>query len=104
MSKINIRLDDKLEAILRHDANVLHMSLSEYIRQRLFNSTKSESEQIFSDYINELKSQKAELIQLRKEFRLIVGALLQALDECNMSPQKVKQLAAEFFQKDSDYK
>ena len=57
----------------------------EYIRQRLFNSTKSESEQIFSDYINELKSQKAELIQLRKEFRLIVGALLQALDECNMS-------------------
>lgn len=104
MSKINIRLDDKLEAILRHDANVLHLSLSEYIRQRLFNSTKSKSELIFSDYINELKSQKAELIQLRKEFRLIVGALLQDLDECNMSPQKVKQLAAEFFQKDSDHK
>ena len=85
MSKINIRLDDKLEAILRHDANVLHLSLSEYIRQRLFNSTKSESELIFSDYINELKSQKAELIQ-----RLIVGALLQALDECNMSPRIIE--------------
>ena len=54
MSKINIRLDDKLEAILRHDANVLHLSLSEYIRQRLFNSTKSESQLICCDYINEL--------------------------------------------------
>ena len=96
MGRICFKIDDHYEQILRQQSAHLHLSISEFIRQKILNSTEFSSQNNFSTAENFLKLQ-AEVVELRKESRLVTGALIKILESNGLSVEQMKLAAKEFF-------
>ena len=96
MGRICFNIDDNYEQILRQQSAHLHLSISEFIRQKILNSTEFSSQNNFSTAENFLKLQ-AEVLELRKELRLVTGALIKILESNGLSVEQMKLAAKEFF-------
>ena len=96
MGRICFKIDDNYEQILRQQSAHLHLSISEFIRQKILNSTEFSSQNNFSTAENVLKLQ-AEVVELRKELRLVTGALIKILESNGLSVEQMKLAAKEFF-------
>ena len=79
MGRICFNLDDNYEQNLRQQSAHLHLSISEFIRQKILNSAE------------------AEVLELRKELRLVTGALIKILESNGLSVEQMKLAAKEFF-------
>ena len=79
MGYIGVRFDDKTDALIRNDADKMKMNLSDYVRYKLTPSTTSSTDQIILSFINEMQRQKVEIVEMRKELRLSVGAMIEVL-------------------------
>jgi len=96
MGRICFNIDDNYEQILRQQSAHFHLSISEFIRQKILNSTEFSSQNNFSTAENVLKLQ-AEVVELRKELRLVTGALIKILESNGLSVEQMKLAAKEFF-------
>ena len=93
MGRICIQLDDKYEQFIRQDAVQKGLSLSEYIRQKMLTSTNTARENILPE---EFLSLKAEIVQLRKEFRIVTGGLVEIMRANGLSIDEMKQAGYSF--------
>ena len=96
MGRICFNLDDNYEQNLRQQSAHLHLSISEFIRQKILNSAEFSIQNNFTAAENFLKLQ-AEVLELRKEFRLVTGALIKILESNGLSVEQMKLAAKEFF-------
>jgi len=96
MGRICFKIDDNYEQILRQQSAHLHLSISEFIRQKILNSTEFSTQNNFTTAENVLKLQ-AEVVELRKEFRLVTGALIKILESNGLTVEQMKLSAKEFF-------
>ena len=96
MGRICFKIDDNYEQILRQQAAHFHLSISEFIRQKILNSTEFSTQNNFTTAENVLKLQ-AEVLELRKELRLVTGALIKILESNGLSVEQMKLAAKEFF-------
>ena len=96
MGRICFNLDDNYEQNLRQQSAHLHLSISEFVRQKILNSTEFSTQNNFSTAENVLKLQ-AEVVELRKELRLVTGTLIKILESNGLSVEQMKLAAKEFF-------
>ena len=96
MGRICFKIDDNYEQILRQQSANFHLSISEFIRQKILNSTDFSTQNNFTAAENFLKLQ-AEVVELRKELRLVTGALIKILESNGLSVEQMKLAAKEFF-------
>ena len=96
MGRICFKIDDNYEQILRQQSAHLHLSISEFIRQKILNSTEFSTQNNFTSAENFLKLQ-AEVLELRKELRLVTGDLIKILESNGLSVEQMKLAAKEFF-------
>ncbi len=102
MGYIGIRVDDKSDALIRNNATKMGMNLSDYLRYKLNVSGKSSTDQIILSFIQELRQQKVELVEMRKELRIAIGAMIETLKPFNVTTNEMKKSGIEFFKKDGD--
>ena len=100
MGRICFKLDDHSEQILRQESKNSGISLSDFIRNKLF------SPSVFAQQNNSFHSQNfpqltAEIIELRKELRIVTGALVNIMQANGLSIDEMKKAGKEFF-KESD--
>ena len=96
MGRICFNIDDNYEQILRQQSAHLHLSISEFIRQKILNSAEFSTQNNFTAAENFFKLQ-AEVLELRKELRLVTGALIKILESNGLSVEQMKLAAKEFF-------
>ena len=96
MGRICFKIDDNYEQILRQQSAHCHLSISEFIRQKILNSPEFSAQHNPSTSENFLKLQ-AEVVELRKELRLVTGALIKILESNGLSVEQMKLAAKEFF-------
>ena len=96
MGRICFNIDDNYEQNLRQQSAHLHLSISEFIRQKILNSAEFSTQNNFTAAENFLKLQ-AEVLELRKELRLVTGALIKILESNGLSVEQMKLAAKEFF-------
>lgn len=102
MGYIGVRFDDKTDALIRNDAMKMDMKLSDYVRYKLDPTKHSSSDQIILSFIQELRQQKVELVEMRKELRIAIGAIIETLKPFNVTTNEMKKSGIEFFKKDGD--
>lgn len=90
MGRICIKFDDKYEEKLRRESARLGLSLSELIRRNLMKTAESESQ----DNVAKLT---AEVLELRKELRLVTGALVNIMQANGLSIEDMKKAGKEFY-------
>ena len=96
MGRICFKLDDHGEQILRQESKTAGISLSEFIRNKLF------SPPVFAQQKNSFHSQNfpqltAEILELRKELRIVTGALVKIMTANGLSIDEMKKAGKEFF-------
>ena len=97
MGKIDVRFDDKSELLIKNEAARLHMNISDYIRYKVDPTKSTSSEQIIQSFINEMKCQKVELVEMRKELRIAIGAMIETLKPFNVTVEEMKQSGIDFY-------
>ena len=100
MGRICFNLDDRHEQILRRESKNSGISLSDFIRKKLFSATDSEQQKnsLHSENFSQLT---AEILELRKELRIVTGALVKIMQANGLSIDEMKKAGKEFF-KESD--
>lgn len=90
MGRICLKLDDKYEENLRQESARLGLSLSELIRRNLMKS---------AELVNQNNSAQltAEVLELRKELRIITGAVVKIMQANGLSIEEMKQAGKEFY-------
>ena len=99
MGYIGVHFDDKTDALIRNDADKMKMNLSDYVRYKLTTSTTSSTDQIILSFINEMQRQKVEIVEMRKELRFSIGAIIEILKLYGVTSSEMKQAGLEFFEK-----
>ena len=90
MGRICLKLDDKYEEKLRQESARLGFSLSELIRRNLMKTAESGSQ----DNAAQLT---AEVLELRKELRIITGALVKIMEANGLTVEEMKKAGKEFY-------
>ena len=103
MGYIGVRFDDISEALIKDEAAKMKMNVSDYIRYKL-NLKNSSTDNVILSFINEMKHQKVEVVQMRKELRLSVGAIIEVLKAHGVTIGEMRQSGIEFFKKSGDEK
>lgn len=96
MGRICFYLDDNFEQILRRESQNSGIPLSEFIRKKLFSSANSE-QQKNSFHIENFQKLIAEILELRKELRIVTGALVNIMQANGLSIDDMKKAGKEFF-------
>ncbi len=96
MSRICFTLDDQHEQILRRESKNSGVPLSEFIRNKLFSSAGYEQQKNSFDSKN-FQQLNAEIIELRKELRIVTGALVKIMQANGLSIDDMKKAGKEFF-------
>ena len=96
MGRICFYLDDNFEQILRRESKHSGIPLSEFIRKKLFSSADSE-QQKNSFRIENFQKLNAEILELRKELRIVTGALVHIMQANGLSIDDMKKAGKEFF-------
>lgn len=96
MGRICFNLDDNFEQILRRESQNSGIPLSEFIRKKLFSSADSE-QQKNSFRIENFQKLIAEILELRKELRIVTGALVHIMQANGLSIDDMKKAGKEFF-------
>ena len=96
MGRICFYIDDNFEQILRRESQNSGIPLSEFIRKKLFSSTNSEQQK--NSFHNEnFQKLNAEILELRKELRIVTGALVYIMQANGLSIDDMKKAGKEFF-------
>lgn len=90
MGRICIKLDDKYEQNLRRESALSGMSLSELIRRKLVQIDVSDKQ----DNSAQLE---AEILELRKELRIITGAVIKIMEANGLTVEEMKKAGKEFY-------
>ena len=98
MGLVAVRFDEKTEALIKEEAAKMKMNVSDFIRYKL-NLKDSSVDQIILSFIREFQQQKVEIIQMRKELRLSVGAMIEVLKAHGVTVEEMRQAGLEFFKK-----
>ncbi|MBR6013371.1 MAG: ribbon-helix-helix protein, CopG family [Selenomonadaceae bacterium] len=85
-----MKLEDKYEERLRQETARLGISLSELIRRNLMKPAESGSQ-------DKAAQLTAEVLELRKEMRIITGALVKIMQANGLSIEEMKQAGKEFY-------
>lgn len=96
MGRICFNLDSRCEQILRQESKNSGIPLSEFIRKKLFSSADSE-QQKNSFHIENFQKLNAEILELRKELRIVTGALVNIMQANGLSIDDMKKAGKEFF-------
>lgn len=96
MGRICFNLDDQHEQILRRESKNSGVPLSEFIRKKLFSSTDF-GQQKNSSLNDNFPKLNAEIIELRKELRIITGALVNIMQANGLSIDDMKKAGREFY-------
>lgn len=96
MGRICFNLDDRCEQLLRQESKNSGIPLSEFIRKKLFSSTDF-GQQKNSFHNENFQKLNAEIIELRKELRIITGALVNIMQANGLSIDDMKKAGKEFF-------
>lgn len=90
MGRICLKLDDKYEESLRRESARLGLSLSELIRRNLMKPVES---------VNQDNSAQltAEVLELRKELRIVTGALVKIMEANGLTVEEMKKAGKEFY-------
>ena len=91
MGRICLKLEDKYEERLRQESARLGISLSELIRRNLMKPTESEKQN------NSVAQLTAEVLELRKELRIITGALVKIMEANGLTLEEMKQAGKEYY-------
>ena len=96
MGRICFNLDDQHEQILRRESKNSGVPLSEFVRKKLFSSDKfaQQKDSFHSDNFLKLN---AEILELRKELRIITGALVNIMQANGLSIDDMKKAGREFY-------
>ena len=100
MGRICFKLDDHSEQILRQESKTAGISLSDFIRNKLFSTVESAQQKNFSQSQN-FPQLTADVLELRKELRIVTGALVKIMAANGLSIDEMKKAGKEFF-KESD--
>ena len=100
MGRICFKLDDHSEQILRQESKNSGISLSDFIRNKLFSAVEP-VQQNNSCHNENFPQLTAEILELRKELRIITGALVNIMQANGLSIDEMKKAGKEFF-KESD--
>ncbi len=96
MGRICFYIDDNFEQILRRESQNSGIPLSEFIRKKLFSSADSEQQK--NSFHNEnFQKLNAEILELRKELRIVTGALVYIMQANGLSIDDMKKAGKEFF-------
>ena len=98
MGKIDVRFDEKTEALIKDEAAKMKMNVSDFIRYKL-NLKDSSVDQIILSFMREFQQQRVEILEMRKELRLSVGAMIEVLKAHGVTIEEMKQAGLEFFKK-----
>lgn len=90
MGRICLKLDDKYEENLRQESVRLGISLSELIRRNLMKSAELVNQNNFAQLT-------AEVLELRKELRLVTGALVKIMQANGLTVEEMKQAGKKFY-------
>ena len=104
MGYIGVRFDDKTDSLIRKNAATLNMNLSDYVRYKLDPTKPSSSDQMIRSFINEMQRQKVEIVEMRKELRLSIGAIIETLKPYGVTTEEMKRAGFDFFKKPGDKK
>ena len=104
MGYIGVRFDDKTDSLIRKNAANLNMNLSDYVRYKLDPTKSSSTNQIIRSFINEMQRQKVEIVEMRKELRLSIGAIIEILKPYGVTTEEMKKAGIDFFKKPSGNK
>lgn len=104
MGYIGVRFDDKTDSLIRKEATNLNMNLSDYVRCKLAPTKPSSTDQMIRSFINEMQRQKVEIVEMRKELRLSIGAIIEILKPYGVTTEEMKKAGLEFFKKSGDKK
>lgn len=96
MGRICFTLDDRHEQILRRESKDSGIPLSEFIRKKLFSSSDCE-QQKNSLHNADFPKLNAEILELRKELRIITGALVNIMQANGLSIDDMKKAGKEFY-------
>ena len=97
MGLIAIRLDDKTEDLIKHTAIAMDMNLSDYVRYKLNSSERTSTEKILLSLIHDFHQQKVELVQMRKELHIAIGAMIETLKPFKVTVEEMKQSGIDFY-------
>ena len=97
MGYIGVRFDEKTDSLIRNDAQKMNMNLSDYVRYKLDPTKTSSTNQIILSFINEMKHQKVEVVQMRKELRIAIGAIIETLKPFNVTIDEMKKSGIDFY-------
>ena len=90
MGRICIKLDDKYEERLRQETARLGISLSELIRRNLMQPAESGNQ-------NNSAQLTAEVLELRKEMRIITGALVKIMEANGLTMEEMEKAGKEYY-------
>lgn len=90
MGRVCLKLEDKYEERLRQESARLGISLSELIRRNLTKPAESVNQ-------NNSTQLTAEVLELRKEMRIITGALVKIMEANGLTMEEMKQAGKEFY-------
>lgn len=90
MGRISLKLDDKYEEILRRESILSGISLSALVRKKLVQNPDS-------DFQADSSQLKAEILELRKELRIITGALVKIMQANGLTVDDMKKAGKEFY-------
>ena len=93
MGKIDVRFDEKTEAIIKDEAGKMKMNVSDFIRYKL-NLKDSSVDQIILSFVREFQQQRVEILEMRKE-----GAMIEVLKAHGVTIDEMKQAGLEFYKK-----
>ncbi len=96
MGRICFTLDDQHEQILRQESKNSGVPLSEFIRNKLFSSSNF-GQQKNSSHNEDFPKLNAEILELRKELRIITGALVKIMQANGLSIDDMKKAGKEFY-------
>lgn len=86
-----MKLEDKYEERLWQESARLGITLSELIRRNLMKPTESEKQN------NSVAQLTAEVLELRKELRIITGALVKIMEANGLTVEEMKQAGKEYY-------
>ncbi len=96
MGRICFKLDDNYERFLRQQSANLHLSISEFIRQKILQQANSSTKNNLTTDKN-FVALTAEVVELRKELRIITGALITIMESNGLTVEQMKEAGKEFF-------
>lgn len=96
MGRICFTLDDHNEQILRRESKNSGVHLSEFIRKKLFLSSDF-AQQNNSFHSEDFPKLNAEILELRKELRIVTGALVKIMQANGLSIDDMKKAGKEFY-------